>query len=89
MRKREREGGREGGRREGGKEGERERESYLHLLTIRVGIRIAKALAGYLSMMGSITEEVKIRLLSEWVEGLVMNILRFPFLLLLLLLLTH
>ena len=63
----------------------RERD-YLHLSTLGVGKRIAKAVAGCLQKMGSITEKVKVLPLSEWVKGLIRNILRLPPLLLLL---TH
>jgi hypothetical protein len=59
---------------------------YLHLSTIGVSKRIAKAIASCLQKMGSITEKEQVLPLSEWVEGLVRNILRFP---LRLLLLTH
>lgn len=63
---------------------ERERErDYLHLSAFGVGKRIAKAIPSCLYKMGSITEKEKVLPLSEWVESLVRNILRLPFLLLL------
>ena len=74
--------------REEERERERERERreriYLHLSTLGVRKRIAKAVASCLQKMGGITKKVKVVPLSEWVEGLVRNILRLPLLLLLL-----